>query len=104
MHTHLEMPFGGTISADSYLAGTRAAACGGVTTVFDYAMQRKGMGILQTVQERRELCDPQACVDYAFHCIITDLNDDTLLDEFQAAADYGITSYQMLLSSIKKRA
>ena len=35
VHTHLEMPFGGTVSADSYLAGTRAAACGGVTTVFD---------------------------------------------------------------------
>ena len=94
VHTHLEMPFGGTVSADSYLAGTRAAACGGVTTVFDYAMQRKGMGILETVQGRRDLCDPQACVDYAFHCIITDLNGDTLLDEFQAAADYGITSYK----------
>ena len=37
-HTHLEMPFGGTVSADSYLAGTRAAACGGVTTVFDYPL------------------------------------------------------------------
>ena len=94
VHTHLEMPFGGTVSADSYLAGTRAAACGGVTTVFDYPMQRKGSGILETVETRRALCDPQACVDYAFHCIITDLNDDTLLDEFQAAADYGITSFK----------
>ena len=37
-HTHLAMPFGGTVSADDYLAGTRAAACGGVTTVFDSAM------------------------------------------------------------------
>lgn len=95
VHTHLEMPFGGTVSADSYLAGTRAAACGGVTTVFDYAMQRKGKGILETVEARRALCGPQACVDYAFHCIITDLNDgETILDEFQAAADYGITSYK----------
>ncbi len=94
VHTHLEMPFGGTVSADSYLAGTRAAACGGVTTVFDYPMQRKGKGILETVEARRALCDPQACVDYAFHCIITDLNGDALLDEFQAAADYGITSFK----------
>ena len=38
-HTHLEMPFGGTVSADSYGAGTRAAACGGTTTVFDFALQ-----------------------------------------------------------------
>ena len=40
-HTHLAMPFGGTISADNYEAGTRAAACGGVTTVFDFAMQKR---------------------------------------------------------------
>ena len=39
VHTHLAMPFGGTVSADSYLAGTRAAACGGVTTIFDYPVQ-----------------------------------------------------------------
>ena len=40
-HTHLAMPFGGTVSADNYEAGTRAAACGGVTTVFDFAMQQR---------------------------------------------------------------
>ncbi len=96
-HTHLAMPFGGTVSADSYLAGTRAAACGGVTTVFDYPMQRKGKGILETIELRRALCDPEACVDYAFHCIITDLNDGKLLDEFQAAVDYGITSFKCFL-------
>ncbi len=93
-HTHLEMPFGGTVSADSYLAGTRAAACGGVTTVFDYPMQRKGKGLLETVKTRQAMCDPQACVDYAFHCIITDLNGDEILDEFEAAANYGITSFK----------
>ncbi len=93
-HTHLAMPFGGTVSADGYLAGTRAAACGGVTTVFDYPMQRKGMGILEIVEKRRAMCDPEACVDYAFHCIVTDLNGGSLLDEFQAAADYGITSFK----------
>jgi dihydropyrimidinase len=96
-HTHLAMPFGGTVSADSYLSGTRAAACGGVTTVFDYPMQRKGKGILETVQSRLDMCAPEACVDYAFHCIITDLNGDTLLEEFQAAADYGITSFKCFL-------
>ena len=95
VHTHLQMAFGGTVSSDSYLSGTRAAACGGVTTVFDYAMQRKGHGLIETVKTRQELCDPNACVDYAFHCIITDLNEgETLLDEFQAAADYGVTSFK----------
>ncbi|HEX3021799.1 MAG TPA: dihydropyrimidinase [Lachnospiraceae bacterium] len=94
VHTHLAMPFGGTVSSDGYLSGTRAAACGGVTTVFDYAMQRKGNGIIDTVETRKALADPEACVDYAFHCIITDLNDGTLLDEFQAAVDAGIPSFK----------
>lgn len=97
VHTHLEMPFGGTVSADSYLSGTRAAACGGVTTVFDYPMQRKGKGIVETVHTRDALCAPQACVDYAFHCIITDLNGGTLLDEFEAAVAHGITSFKCFL-------
>ena len=46
VHTHMAMPFGGTVSADSYLSGTRAAACGGVTTIFDYPVQHKGQTIL----------------------------------------------------------
>jgi len=97
VHTHLAMPFGGTVSADGYLSGTRAAACGGVTTVFDYPMQRKGRGILETVEERMAMCAPEACVDYAFHCIITDLNGGTLLDEFQDAVDHGITSFKCFM-------
>jgi dihydropyrimidinase len=97
VHTHLAMPFGGTVSADSYLAGTRAAACGGVTTVFDYPIQRKGKGIVETVAERREMCAPEACVDFAFHCCITDLNDGAILDEFQSAVDYGVTSFKCFL-------
>ena len=97
VHTHLAMPFGGTVSADGYLAGTRAAACGGVTTVFDYPMQRKGMGILETVKAREELCNPEACVDYAFHCIITDLNEGEILNEFAQAVAYGITSFKCFL-------
>ncbi len=96
-HTHLAMPFGGTVSADGYLAGTRAAACGGVTTVFDYPMQRKGKGIIQTIEERNNMCKKEACVDYAFHCIITDLNEDKILDEFKIAVDNGITSFKCFL-------
>ena len=93
-HTHLAMPFGGTVSADGYLAGTRAAACGGVTTVFDYPMQKKGKGIIETLETRKAMCDPEACVDYAFHCIITDLNGGEIMDEFKTAVDFGVTSFK----------
>ncbi|MBC2582369.1 dihydropyrimidinase [Clostridium sp. DJ247] len=95
-HTHLQMPFGGTVSADSYEGGTRAAACSGVTTVFDFAIQKKGNGIIQTAKERDELCAPQACVDYAFHVAITDLTPE-VLEEFQAAVDYGIPSFKVFM-------
>ncbi len=95
-HTHLEFPFNGTTSADSYLAGTRAAACGGVTTVFDFVTQRKGEGIREAVAPRKALCDPQACVDYSFHVALTDLTD-AVLDEFAAAAAEGLPSYKLFM-------
>lgn len=97
VHTHLAMPFGGTVSADGYFSGTRAAACGGVTTVFDYAIQRKGKGIVETVEERRKMADPEACVDYAFHCAITDLDGGALLEEFAAAVAYGVPSFKCFM-------
>ncbi len=93
-HTHLAMPFGGTISADGYLAGTRAAACGGVTTVFDYPLQRKGNTILQTIEPKKAAFAEEACVDFAFHCCITDLNDGAILDEMEEAVAEGITSFK----------
>lgn len=95
-HTHLEMPFGGTVSADNYEAGTRAAACGGVTTVFDFALQQKGEGIIETAKRRDKLCRPKACVDYAFHVAITDLTPE-VLDEFKAAVDFGISSFKVFM-------
>ena len=93
-HTHLAMPFGGTVSADSYMSGTRAAACGGVTTVFDYPLQRKGMSILGLINEKKAVCEKEACVDYAFHCCITDLNGGAILEEMQKAVEEGITSFK----------
>lgn len=96
-HTHLAMPFGGTVSADSYLSGTRAAACGGVTTVFDYPVQHKGETILGLVNSKKEICEEEACVDYAFHCCITDFNDGEILDEMELAVKEGITSFKCFL-------
>ena len=97
VHTHMAMPFGGTVSADSYLTGTRAAACGGVTTVFDYPVQRKGGTILGLVNAKKTVLEKEACVDYAFHCCITDLNGGEILDEMELAVEEGITSFKCFL-------
>ncbi len=95
-HTHLAMPFGGTISADGYESGTRAAACGGVTTVFDFVLQAKGEGLIDAVKRRNALCEPEACVDYAFHTAITDLNDD-ILKEMEESVIYGVPSFKVFM-------
>lgn len=96
-HTHLAMPFGGTVSADDYMTGTRAAACGGVTTVFDYPVQHTGDTILGLVNSKKAICEKDACVDYAFHCCITDLNGGAILDEMEEAVKEGITSFKCFL-------
>lgn len=97
VHTHMAMPFGGTVSADSYLSGTRAAACGGVTTIFDYPVQHKGQTILGLCGEKKDVLEKEACVDYAFHCCITDLNGGAILDEMEEAVKKGITSFKCFL-------
>lgn len=77
-HTHLEMKMGKTYSADDYESGTRAAACGGVTTVFDYTLQENGKPMLEEIADRDKLAAPKACVDYCFHGGISEVNDDRL--------------------------
>lgn len=97
VHTHMAMPFGGTVSADSYFSGTRAAACGGVTTIFDYPVQHKGEQILKLIQAKKEVLQKEACVDYAFHCCITDLNEGEILKEMEEVVKQGITSFKCFM-------
>lgn len=97
VHTHLAMPFGGTVSSDSYFSGTRAAACGGVTTIFDYPVQKTGNTIIGLVNSKKEMLEKEACVDYAMHCCITNLNDGAILEEMEEAVAQGITSFKCFL-------
>jgi dihydropyrimidinase len=96
VHTHLEMPFGATMSSDSYEAGTRAGACGGVTTVFDFVLQKGKKGIMETLEERDALCKPQASIDYAFHVAITRMDSD-ILEEMEKAIEYGVSSFKVYM-------
>src|SRR4051812_5742277 len=75
VHTHLDMPFGGTRSADDFETGTRAAAFGGTTTLIDFAIQYKGQTLRTAYDEWMSKADGKATIDYSFHCIITDLPD-----------------------------
>ena len=95
-HTHLAMPFGGTISADDYFAGTRAAACGGTTTVFDFALQDFDEKMVDTIKRRDKIASNQAAVDYAFHIGVKDIHGE-LLDSMKDAVEYGVPSFKVFM-------
>jgi len=80
VHTHLDMPFGGTTSADDFETGTRAAAFGGTTTLIDFAIQYKGQSLRTAFDTWMQKASSKAVVDYGFHCIITDLPDAQLAE------------------------
>jgi dihydropyrimidinase len=97
VHTHLDMPFGGTTSADDFETGTRAAAFGGTTTLIDFAIQYKGQSLRTAFDAWMAKAAPKAVADYAFHCIITDL-PDARLEEMNALVRDGVTSFKLFMA------
>ena len=95
-HTHLEMKMGKTFSADGYESGTRAAACGGVTTVFDYTLQENGKSMLAEIEDRNRLACGKACVDYAFHGGISEVSAERLAELFYVGIDGPVVAYEIL--------
>src|SRR5487761_699535 len=96
-HTHMEMPFGGTFSADTFETGTRAAAWGGTTTIVDFAVQAKGTSLLATLDKWHAKADGNCSVDYGFHMIVSDVNETTL-KEMDACIAAGVNSFKMFMA------
>jgi dihydropyrimidinase len=96
-HTHLDMPFGGTTSADDFETGTLAAAHGGTTTLIDFAIQTKGESTLAALETWHKKADGKTAIDYGFHMIVTDMEDDRLW-EMKRLADEGVTSYKLFMA------
>jgi dihydropyrimidinase len=97
VHTHLDMPFGGTTSADDFESGTIAAAFGGTTTLIDFAIQYKGQTLRTAFDTWMKKADGRAAIDYAFHCIITDLTD-AHLEEMGALVREGVSSFKLFMA------
>jgi dihydropyrimidinase len=97
VHTHLDMPFGGTNSADDFETGTRAAAFGGTTTLIDFAIQYKGQTLRTAFDTWMQKAAGKAVSDYSFHCIITDLADAQLA-EMNALVREGVTSFKLFMA------
>src|SRR6202023_1068575 len=97
VHTHLDMPFGGTTSADDFETGTRAAAFGGTTTLIDFAIQYKGQTLRHAFDTWMKKAEGKAVADYAFHCIITELGE-TQLEEMGALVREGVSSFKLFMA------
>src|SRR5713226_3443921 len=97
VHTHLDMPFGGTTSADDFETGTIAAAHGGTTSVVDFAIQYRGQTLHHAWETWMKKAEGKAVVDYGFHMIMTDLNDQTEA-EMDAMVRQGVTSFKLFMA------
>ena len=80
VHTHMELPFGGTFAKDTFETGTRAAAFGGTTTIVDFAVQSRGKTLREGLDAWHAKAEGNAVIDYGFHMIMSDVNDGTLAE------------------------
>ncbi|MCC7359667.1 MAG: dihydropyrimidinase [Anaerolineales bacterium] len=97
VHTHLDLPFGGTKASDDFYSGHKAAAFGGTTCHLDFAMQSKGETLRQTLDNWHKKSDAKAVLDYGFHVGITDLTP-AVLAEIPTLAAEGVTSIKLFLA------
>ncbi|HSF14420.1 MAG TPA: dihydropyrimidinase [Vicinamibacteria bacterium] len=97
VHTHLDMPFGGTVTADDWVSGTTAAACGGTTTLIDFAIQDFGRSLREGVDAWRKRSEDKAAIDYSFHTIVREL-ESSHLEEMDALVNEGITSFKLFMA------
>jgi dihydropyrimidinase len=98
VHTHMQLPFGGTFASDTFETGTRAAAFGGTTTIIDFAVQRTGEVVQDGLAAWHAKADGECFVDYGFHMILGGVDEDALKAMDQLVADEGITSFKLFMA------
>jgi dihydropyrimidinase len=96
-HTHMELPFGGTFASDTFETGTRAAAWGGTTTIVDFAVQSRGQALRAGLDAWMEKADGNCSIDYAFHMIMSDVNESTLR-EMPKLVEIGVSSFKLFMA------
>ncbi len=97
-HVHLEMPFMGTYSSDTYETGTRAALYGGTTTVIDFILQKQGSSLQSALDEWRGRSHGNTLGDYSFHMAVTDFNENTKAEIKTMIEKEGITSFKTFMA------
>src|SRR5688500_8648739 len=96
-HVHMELPFGGTVSSDSFETGTRAAAFGGTTSIIDFAIQFKGKTFQRTIDDWHAKAEGRCAIDYSYHLAVTEYRPEHQT-EFAKVVDQGITTFKLFLA------
>src|SRR5665647_1092570 len=97
-HTHLDMPFGGTVTIDDVEAGQTAAAFGGTTCHVDFVIQSQGQTFAQALEEWRSKAAGKQVIDMGYHMAVTDLRSGGTLEELATLPEQGITSYKLFMA------
>jgi dihydropyrimidinase len=97
VHTHMELPFGGTVASDDFETGTIAAAFGGTTTIVDFAVQDQGGSLKKAWENWMAKAEGKAVVDYGFHVIMRDYNA-SLGKEMGDLVKEGVTSFKLFMA------
>src|SRR5437588_3379888 len=97
-HTHLDMPFGGTVTIDDVESGQTSAACGGTTCRVDFIIQPQGQSFAAAVEDWRAKAAGKQVIDMGYHMAVTDLKEGGSLEELATLPDQGITSYKLFMA------
>jgi dihydropyrimidinase len=97
VHTHMELPFGGTFASDDFATGTAAAAWGGTTTIVDFAVQSYGESLAEGLDRWLEKAGPKSHIDYGLHLIVREINDG-ILREMDTMIERGVPSFKLFMA------
>lgn len=96
-HTHFDLEVSDTVTADDFESGTKAAVCGGTTTIIDFATQNKGESLSQALNNWHLKAFAKSSCDYAFHMAVSDFNDN-IKEELPAMFEQGVSSFKAYMT------
>lgn len=97
-HTHMQLPFMGTVAADDFYHGTKAAVAGGTTMIIDFVIPQKGESLVAAYEKWRAWADPKVCCDYSFHVAVTWWSEKVHDDMRKLTSDYGVNSFKCFMA------
>jgi len=101
-HTHFQLKYDGTLTADDFYTGTVAAACGGITTIIDFITPERGESYIEAYEKRREEADGKAVIDYGLHLCVIDTSEDRLKELETLVKEHGVSTFKFFTAYRKR--